>query len=511
MPLETEAKRPGIWRLASSDTGALIAIGFAVILLHAVTNNHYGFHRDELATVDDAQYLAWGYIAYPPVTPFIARIAFTLFGPSLVGLRFFASLAQAIAIVVTGWMARELGGMRTAQVLAALATAIAPVSLAAGALFQYVTFDYLWWVLAAYFMIRLLKSGDERWWLAIGAVIGLGMLTKYTMGFLVAGISLGVLLTPARRHLKSPWLWSGVALSLAIFLPNVIWQIRHDFISLDFLNNIHTRDIRIGRTKNFLIEQLFVPASPFTISIWLPGLVYYFSRPGRQYRAMGWMFVVVFALFFAARGRSYYMAPAYPMLLAAGAVAWERRLANASPSRARLRRSIRWSAIAVGAVIAIALVVPIPPVGSTWWKISDKVQDDWREEVGWRDLVKEVAQARDSLPAVERARARILAGNYGEAGAIDLFGAAYGLPAAISGVNSYWLRGYGDPPPQTLVVVGLPREFLTEYFESCELAGHVTNRYGVLNEETREHPDIFVCRGLRVSWPEFWKQFRYYG
>jgi len=165
----------------------------------------------------------------------------------------------------------------------------------------------------------------------------------------------------------------------------------------------------------------------------------------------------------------------------------------------------------VGAVIAIALVVPIPPVGSTWWKISDKVQDDWREEVGWRDLVKEVAQARDSLPAVERARARILAGNYGEAGAIDLFGAAYGLPAAISGVNSYWLRGYGDPPPQTLVVVGLPREFLTEYFESCELAGHVTNRYGVLNEETREHPDIFVCRGLRVSWPEFWKQFRYYG
>ena len=320
MPLETEAKRPGIWRLASSDTGALIAIGFAVILLHAVTNNHYGFHRDELATVDDAQYLAWGYIAYPPVTPFIARIAFTLFGPSLVGLRFFASLAQAIAIVVTGWMARELGGMRTAQVLAALATAIAPVSLAAGALFQYVTFDYLWWVLAAYFMIRLLKSGDERWWLAIGAVIGLGMLTKYTMGFLVAGISLGVLLTPARRYLKSPWLWSGVALSLAIFLPNVIWQIRHDFISLDFLNNIHARDIRIGRTKNFLIEQLFVPASPFTISIWLPGLVYYFSRPGRQYRAMGWMFVVVFALFFAARGRSYYMAPAYPMLLAAGAV-----------------------------------------------------------------------------------------------------------------------------------------------------------------------------------------------
>jgi hypothetical protein len=199
------------------------------------------------------------------------------------------------------------------------------------------------------------------------------------------------------------------------------------------------------------------------------------------------------------------------MLLAAGAVVWERRLAASTPRRARVRRAIQWSAIGVGAVIPIALVVPIPPVGSAWWKISDKLQDDWREEVGWRDLVAEVARVRDSLPSDQRGRARILAGNYGEAGAIDLFGAAYGLPTAISGVNSYWLRGYGDPPPQTLIVTGLPREFLERHFQSCDLAGHVTNRYGVLNEETREHQDIFVCRGLRESWPEFWKQFRYYG
>src|SRR5579872_3803750 len=364
MPLETEAKRPGIWRLVSSDTGALMLIALAAILLHALTNSHYGFHRDELATVDDARYLAWGYVAYPPMTPFIARVAFALFGPSLVGLRFFASLAQGLAIVLTGCMSRELGGERTAQVVAALAMAIAPVSLAAGALFQYVTFDYLWWVLAAYFVIRLLNSENPRWWLAIGAVIGLGALTKYTVVFLAAGITVGVVLTPARRYLKSPWLWGGVALSLAIFLPNAIWQIRHDFISLDFLSSIHARDIRIGRTKNFLIEQLFVPANPFTIPIWLTGLGYYFSRPGKSYRPIGWMFVVALVLFFGAHGRSYYMAPAYPMLLAAGAAAWERRLANASPSRVRLRRAIQWSAIAVGAVIAIALVVPIPPVGS---------------------------------------------------------------------------------------------------------------------------------------------------
>jgi len=511
MHLETAAKRPRIWRVLSSDTGALILIALATILLHALTNSHYGFHRDELATVDDARYPAWGYIAYPPLTPFIAHIAFALFGPSLVGLRFFASLAQGMAIVLTGCMARELGGKRTAQVAAALAMAIAPVSMAAGALFQYVTFDYLWWVLAAYLTIRLLKCEDSRWWLGIGAAIGFGMLTKYTMAFLAVGISVGVLLTPARRHLKSPWLWCGVAFSLAIFSPNVIWQIRHDFISLDFLNSIHARDIRIGRTKNFLIEQLFVPANPATIAMWVAGLQYYFSTRGQRYRAVGWMFVVTFLLFFASRGRSYYMAPAYPMLLAAGGVAWETELAGLTAGGARVRRAIGWSAIGLGAVFTIAVVVPIPPVGSAWWNLSNKVQDDWREEVGWQELVREVARVRDSLSAQDRANVTVLAGNYGEAGAIDLYGGAYGLPKVISGTNSYWLRGYGDLPPQTLIVTGLSRRYLERHFESCELAGHVTNRYGVLNEESREHPDIFVCRGLREPWPEFWKKFKNYG
>lgn len=295
---QSEAKFRG--RL-SSDVGLLILLALARMLLHAFTNSHYGFHRDELATVDDSHYLAWGYVAYPPLTPFIGRLAFELFGPSLVGLRFFASLAQGVSLVLTGLMARELGGKRTAQLAAVLAMAIAPVSLAAGALFQYVSFDYLWWVLIAYFTIRLLKSEDQHWWIGIGAAIGLGMLTKYTMLFLVAGIAVGVLLTPARRFLKSRWLWCGAGLSVLIFLPNLIWQIQHDFISLDFLRHIHERDIRIGRTKNFLIEQLFVPANPFTIPMWMSGLYYYFARDGKRYQPIGWMFVTAFLLFFAAQ------------------------------------------------------------------------------------------------------------------------------------------------------------------------------------------------------------------
>jgi len=224
------------------------------------------------------------------------------------------------------------------------------------------------------------------------------------------------------------------------------------------------------------------------------------------------MFITAFLLFWALQGRGYYMAPAYPMLLAAGAVVSERRLDAVASERARVFRLARFYAlVAAGAVLAIAVVVPIAPVGSRWWNAGNKVQDDWREEIGWQELVAEVARVRDSLSADERGAVTIMAGNYGEAGAIDLYGAAYGLPKVISGTNSYWLRGYGPAEPRTLIIIGLSRRYLERHFESVELAGHVKNSYGIANEETTSHPDIFVCRRLKESWSEFWRHFRNYG
>jgi 4-amino-4-deoxy-L-arabinose transferase-like glycosyltransferase len=480
-------------------SGRLIVVAVVVVAVHTLTNGQYGFHRDELATIDDARHLAWGFVAYPPVTPAIARLAFAIFGNSLAGLRFFAALAQGAAIVLTGLMTRELGGKRAAQMVAGVAVAIAPLSVIAGELFQYVTFDYLWWVAIAWMMIRLLKSGDARWFVGIGALVGVGMMTKYTMGVLVIAMAAGVLLTPARRHLRSGWLWVGVALSIAMFLPNVWWQMQHHLISLDFLRSIHARDIRIGRTSGFLLNQLFIPASLMTIPLWVAGLwFFFFVEDGRRYRTIGWMFVFTFAIFLAAKGRDYYMAPAYPMLLAGGAVMWERWRPVA--------RGFMWAALALGCLLA-PLLLPIAPINSSLWDNVTGKAYDFREEVGWPDLVDTIAGIRASQPA----GTAILAGNYGEAGAIDLYGPAHGLSGAISGINSYWLRGYGDPPPQTLIVVGLSHDFLERNFTSCGLAGHVTNRYGVKNEEATEHPDIYVCRGLLRAWPDFWKDFQYFG
>ncbi len=196
-----------------------------------LTNGRYGFHRDELQFLSDARHLDWGFVSYPPLTPFIEHIGLALFDLSLVGLRLFSVLAQAVALVVTGLMARELGGGRLAQGTAALAVALSPMPMFNGTEFQYTSFDFLWWVLIAYFTIRLLRTQNPRWWLAIGAAVGMGLLTKYSIVFYIAGILAGIAFTSARRSLRSPWFWSGIALAFLIFLPNFHWLFRHDFIS----------------------------------------------------------------------------------------------------------------------------------------------------------------------------------------------------------------------------------------------------------------------------------------
>jgi hypothetical protein len=316
----------------------------------------------------------------------------------------------------------------------------------------------------------------------------------------------GVLLSPARRHLKSPWLWAGVALSLLVFLPNMLWQAQHDFISLEFLRSIHERDVRIGRADDYLLLQLVVGTNPFTLPLWLAGLYFYLrSSAGARFRPLGWMYLVPLVLFMIARGRFYYMAPAYPMLLAAGSVVAERWIGSMARAVARALRWAVGSGLAAGAIMSVLLMMPIAPVGSPLWNVVNEVHDNFRE------LVQEVARIHAALPEAERSRAGIITGNYGEAGAINMYGPAHGLPTAISGVNSYWLRGYGEPPPETLIVLGASRQRAERFFATCAVAGRNGNSYGVLNEESRDHPDILVCRDLQLSWPEFWKQIKGFG
>src|SRR5215469_1259450 len=494
------------WR---SETAVLIYFAAATIVIHwSAALYSPGFHRDELATLDDARHLAWGYVAYPPVTPFFARISLIVFGTSLAGFRFFASLANAVALVLIGLMARDLGGGRGAQLLAAFAAL--PAGLAIGSIMQYVSFDYLAWVLVSFCIVRLLKTEDPRWCLGVGASIGFGMLSKYAMPFFVAGVILGTTLTSARRYLRSRWFWLGMGLALVIFLPNLIWQIRNHFIYLDFVRHIHARDVRAGRTKDFLPDQF--KFTLFAAPLWIAGLWFsFFSDAGRRFRLLGWMYVIPLGIFLIAKGRGYYLVGAYPMLYAAGSVWGEQWITRLRSGWRKAIRGIAWRVLAVNVIIFGAVFLPVTAPSSRWWRWAARTNYDLPEQVGWPELVETIAQVRDSLPSEQRVRLGILAGDYGAAGAIDWYGPAYGLPSAISGINSFWQRGYGDPPPQTLIIVGGPERWVEAQFSNCRIAARSWNRYGVINEQTRDHPDIFVCGPPRQPWPDFWRSFRYFG
>jgi hypothetical protein len=503
-------ERSLLQREAGSRADVLTLAGIAVMVavIHLLTNNRYGFHRDELQFLSDARHLDWGFVAYPPLTPFVERIGLEIFGVSLVGLRLFSVIAQALAIVMTGLMARELGGGRLAQVTAALMVATSGLPVFEGTEFQYSTFDYLWWVLIAYFVIRLLKTEDPRWWMAIGASLGIGLLTKYTICFYIAGILGGMLLPRARRFFLSGWFWGGVGVALLIFLPNFLWQVRHDFISLHFLQHIHVRDVGEGRANGFVRDQFIICANLFAAPLWIAGLIYFLRD--RRYRMLGWMYVIPLVLFFVGKGRGYYLAAAYPMLFAMGAVAGERWVASLRRGWRLAVEGVFFAGVAAYGLFIYALIVPLAARGPLR-DFALKNNGDLREEIGWDELAKTVAGIRDSLPAEQRDSLGVLVGNYGEAGAVEILGPGYHLPMPISMTNSAWLRGYPTPTPSTLIVVGYSKEGAERTFTSCRWAGHDGNSEGVKNEESEYHPDIFVCGPPRVPWAEFWRTHQRYG
>ena len=504
------AKR--IAQFLRSDLGVLLVVAAVRVFVHLVTNGQYGFHRDELQTLDDARHLDWGFVVYPPITPLLGRLELTLFGTSLVGFRVFAAVAVSVVMVLAGLIAKELGGDRRIQLLAAIATGISPLSLTQGAVFQYVSFDYLWGTATTYFLLHLAKSESPRWWLAIGTMLGIGMETRYTAGFLALGLVGALLFTPLRKHLLGGWLWAGVGLSVLIFLPNVIWQASHHFISLDFLSHLHARDLRQGRYKDFYAGQPLVCLNIVTAPLALLGLWFYLIRQeGRRYRLLGWTFVVTFLLFAIAGARAYYTAPLYPVLIAGGSVMFGIWMADLRPQQARAIWATQWSLLLIAGVLFAFLVMPIAPVGSRIWRITAKLHDQFREEIGWPELAQSAARVFNSLPVQERTRTGILTGNYGEGGALNLYGPALGLPPAMTLTNSFWYRTFDPREPQIVIVVGFDVEEAQRLFESCAIAARNTNALNVENEESRDHPDILVCRNLKIPWKEYWATHRRFG
>ncbi|HEY3707334.1 MAG TPA: glycosyltransferase family 39 protein [Terracidiphilus sp.] len=493
------------------DTAVLLAIATVFALGHILTNGRYGFHRDELQFLSDARHLDWGFVAYPPLTPFLQRIGLTLFGLSLTGLRLLSVVAQAAVIFVCGLMARDLGGNRLAQVATAVTVGLSGLPLFEATEFQYTSFSYLWWILVCWSVIRLLKSENPRWWMAIGAAIGLGLLTKYSVAFFIAGLLGGLAFTRARRYFASPWFYAGVALALLLFLPNLVWLASHHFVSYHFLQSIHTRDVGQGRADGYWKYQFLLDVNLVSTPVWIAGLIALFRSS--RYRMLAWMYAVPVIVFWLNKGRFYYVAEAYPALLAMGCVVAERWLIVRPRWARRTVTTIYFAGVLAMGAYLVAILVPIAPSGPLR-DFALKNNGDLREEFGWDDLVRAVAAVRDSLPpdqSGQRTSYAILTGNYGEAGAIENLGSAYQLPPPVSLTNSFYLRTYPQQQPSTVIVVGWSQQQLDRQFTGCRLAGHNGNTLGIQNEESKSHPDIFVCGPPQKGWPQFWKTNQRFG
>ena len=473
---------------------SVVAIATAFVALELAVAGRYGFHRDELYFLACARHLAWGYVDQPPFVPAVARIAVAVFGSSVVGLRVLPGLAGGVAVVFTACMARELGGGRRAQLLAALAAATSAQVLAAVHLLSTAAFDLFFWSAITFLTLRLLRTGNERWWLAIGAVTGVALLNKYNVAFLLVGLAVGLIGTGRSRMLASRWLWTGAATTLAIWTPNLLWNAHHDWAAIAMLHSLHQENSTLGASIGFVPAQVVI-VGPVLVGFWFSGLRRLLRHPFA--RPIGLAYITLVVLDVATGAKPYYLGGIYFVLFAAGGLRLEERLAVTR------RSPWRYAALfLIGAIVALPLTLPVLPVNSLAKGPSEgNINKDLSATVGWEPFVRQVAGVVASLPPLERAHVVIFTGDYGAAGAVDLYGPRYRLPHAIGGHNSYWWWG-----PAT---VDLPRDYLTTTFAQVTPAGSVETPHGIWTEE-RGDP-IWICREQKVTWANAWPDAKHYG
>ncbi len=503
----------------SSGMALIWAIALAKFLFHLYFNNRYGYFRDEFDYIACGNHLAWGYVDQPPLIPFLTNVSRAVLGDSLRSIRFIPALASSFLVVQTALIAREFGGRRFALLLSAITVLIAPQYLSNGSLLTTNCLEPNLWMGCAYFAILAIKRNEPGYWLWFGVIAGLGLEEKYTIAIFGFAIVVGLLLTEHRRVFLNRWIWLGGTAAFLIFLPNLLWNIHYHWPFLELMRNIRAegRDVVLGPGQYFLQQMILV--HPLTAPIWLAGLAaLFFSARWKPYRFLGWTYIVCYAVLFVLHGKSYYLAPAYPMLLAAGAVVIDFALDRRST--AWLKPAIATVLLASGARLApvtvpvfspdhfIAYVKGLPfklPVME--YSHERAALPQWyADQFGWQEIVDETAVAWNQLPLAERPDCAIFAQDYGQAGAIDFLGRSAGLPAVISGHQSYFLWGPRGYSGNCMIVLGDHRQRLEQLFNSVQYVGTSADNPYALEKEI----SVYICRGsksgtLAQLWPQLKK------
>ena len=481
-----------VWGVAGAVT--VVLLGFA---------GRYGYHRDELYFLLCGRHLAWGFVDQPPLTPAIARLTDLIAPGNLVVLRTPSALIAGGSVLLVALIAREVGGGRAAQVLAAVLAATSGMVLAACHLLSTTTPDLPVWLAVILLTLRILRTGDTRWAPLIGLVCGVGLLNKYLVGLLVVGLATGVLIAGPRRLLRDRWLLAGLAIAAVLIAPNVIWQIAHGLPQFDVVNEIASGDSSYAGRPDALALQ-FVVISPVGAAVWIAGLVALFRRPAwRPYRALAWAWAVVLGLMLIGGGKGYYDAPLLLALTAVGSVPvvdwWSR-------GRVALRRSALAAGVVLCAAIDAFLMLPIAPASHVPAVVT-AINYDAGETIGWPAMTDSVAKVYRSLPAADRAHTTIITANYGEAGALARYGPSRHLPTAYSGHMS--VADFGRPPAGADVVIAVgfdEASYLQRFFGSVQRAGSIDVGVDIDDDENGE--PIWLCRDPDASWPVLWPKLR---
>ena len=494
----------------------VLLIALAKFALHMIFNSRYGYFRDEFDYMACGNHLAWGYVDQPPLAPFLIRLSREVLGDSLRAIRFLPALASSANVLLTAMIARELGGKSYALILSALAAAIAPMYLSNGGLFTTNFMEPLFWMGCAYFAILAVKRKHPGYWLWFGVVAGLGLQNKYSITVFALGIVIGLALTDQRRALWNKWLWLGGLAAFLIFLPNLIWNVQHHWPFVELMHNIKAegRDVQLSAWEFFWQQTLLI--GTVSAPIWIAGLIALLVwKPLRPYRLLGWCYLVAFTVFVVLKGKNYYLAPIYPMLLAAGGVVFERGLE-------RTRQAWMWKPLIAGTIFAAGawfapLTLPVLPV-ERFIAYMDKLPfkiprtershfavvlpQHYADQFGWQEMTQAVAKIYNALPPEQRTKTGIFGNNYGYAGAIDFFGPRYGLPGAISTHQTYWLWGPGNYTGESLIVLGDHRSSIEPKCASLQEFDVTFSPYGL------EHDPIFLCQGLKWNLQEVWPELK---
>ena len=509
------------WQWLANGMAVVWALALAKLVFHIYFNNRYGYFRDEFNYMSCGDHLQWGYVDQPPLIPFLVHISRALLGDSLRAIRFIPALASSLLLVQTAAIARELGGRRYARLISTICAVIALMYLSNGSLLGTNVLEPNLWMGCAYFAILAINRKDPHYWLWFGIVAGLGMEEKYTIALFGLGIVIGLLLTEQRRAFLNKWIWLGGVAAFLIFLPNLFWNLHYDWPFLRLIHAIRAegRDVVLGPLDYFLQQTFLV--QPFTAPIWLAGLcALLFSVPLKPYQALGWCYLVCYAVLFALHGKNYYLAPIYPVLMAAGAVAIKSAINGPESSP----RSLQWLKPGIAGVLlasgvyfapvvipvfspdrflAYVKYLPMKPPAMEHAHTRAALPQWYSDQFGWKEIADEAVVAWNRIPVEERKDCGIFAQDYGQAGAIDFFDRKLGLPPALSGDRTYWLWGAHGYSGNCMIVLNDRKEVLERYWEHADFVGtSAPNPYAL-----EQQIDVYICRGpkfgtLNDLWPK---------